>query len=89
MTHLIIMYAENIESIYNRLSWLAQCITKKTRRGITPDGQHLALCPTMRTIIREAEQYASRDMERRATTEECRAAADYLSRYVLEDMVEC
>ena len=89
MIEQIIIYAENVEAIYNRLAWLAQCITKKIRRGITPDGQHLALCPTMRTIIREAEQYASRDMERRATAEERKAAADYLSRYVLEDMVEC
>ena len=84
MTQQIIIYTENVESIYNRLAWLARCITKKIKRGITPDEQHLALCSTMRTIIREAEQYASHDMGRRATTEERRAAADYLSRYILE-----
>ena len=89
MTKQIIIYAMNIESIYNRLAWLGKCITNKIKRGITPDEQHLTLCSTMRTIVREAEQYASRDMGRRATTEERRVAADYLSKYVLEDMVEC
>ena len=51
---------DNEYDIYRVTEWLATCVAKKIKRGITPDRKTLMRCSTMSSIIRMAKKQAKK-----------------------------
>lgn len=80
------IYANNSRDAYQVIEWLTNCVTKKMRKGVEVNVEHLANCATlrmlMRAVVREAAELGD---PRQFSIDDRRAAAYRIAEDIMTD----
>ena len=82
----VIMYADHVREIYDQQDNTARQLAKKMRKGLTPDREYLANCPSVRRIVNEAAKIARRDDWCNPTAADLQQARREIAAYIIDEL---
>ena len=80
------MYADNVREIWEQQDDTARQLAKKMRKGLTPDREHLANCPSVRRIVSEAAKIARRDEWCNPTAADLQQVRREVAAYIIDEL---
>ena len=82
----VVMYADNIREIYERMDATASALAKKMAKGLQPDRERLAESATVCRIVSKAAKIARRDEWCKPTAADLQQARRQIAAYIIDEL---